>query len=102
MKPVGWNSAMDELTEYLANSTEDEFWNQIQSEARREADREPMLVSFLFATVQAHSSLEDGLSLILANKLHTPELPPILLRELIREALAANSSIRASIRADLL
>ena len=93
---------MDELTEYLANSDEDGFWEQIQAEARREADREPILVSFLFASVLGHKRLEDGLSVILANKLHTPELPAIVLRDLIAEALVEDVSIRASIRADLL
>ena len=47
---------MDELTEYLANSPEDGVWEQIQSEARQEAEREPMLVSFLFATVLRHTN----------------------------------------------
>ena len=61
-----------------------------------------MLVSFLFASVLGHKKLEDGLSVILANKLHTPELPAILLRDLINDALAEDASIRASIRADLL
>ena len=28
---------MDELTEYLTNSADDGFWDQIQSEARQEA-----------------------------------------------------------------
>src|SRR6478735_3432211 len=92
---------MDELTEYLTTA-EDGFWEQIHAEARREADREPLLVSFLFAAVLAHKKLEDGLSVILANKLHTPELPAILLRDLISDTLAADPSIRASIRADLL
>jgi serine O-acetyltransferase len=93
---------MDELTEYLANSDDDGFWQQIQSEARAGAEREPLLVSFLFATVLTHARLEDGLSVILANKLHTPELPAILLRNLIDEAFATEPAIRASIRADLL
>jgi serine O-acetyltransferase len=93
---------MDELTEYLTNSADDGFWEQIQSEARREADREPVLASFLFASVLGHTKLEDGLSVILANKLHTSDLPAILLRDLINDALAADVSIRASIRADLL
>ena len=93
---------MDELTEYLTASDEDGFWEQIQAEARLEAQREPMLVSFLFATVLAHKRLEDGLATILANKLHTPELPAILLRDLIGEALSDDASIRASVRADLL
>lgn len=30
---------MDELTEYLTESGEDGFWDQIQSEARRETER---------------------------------------------------------------
>jgi len=93
---------MDELTEYLTNSADDGFWEQIQSEARQEADREPVLVSFLFVAVLGHQKLEDGLSVILANKLQTPDLPAILLRDLINDALAADVSIRASIRADLL
>ena len=37
---------MDELAEYLATSSEDGVWEQIQSEAREEAAREPVLVSF--------------------------------------------------------
>ena len=42
-----------------------------QAEARREAEREPVLVSFLFASVLGHTKLEDGLGVILANKLQT-------------------------------
>ena len=93
---------MDELTEYLMNSGDDGFWDQIQSEARQEAEREPVLVSFLFASVLRHRKLEDALSVILANKLQTPDLSAILLRDLIHEALAEDVSIRASVRADLL
>jgi serine O-acetyltransferase len=93
---------MDELTEYLASSAEDGFWEQIQAEAGREADREPVLFGFLYAAVLRHKNLEDGLSAILANKLHTPELPASFLRDLIHDALAADVSIRASIRADLM
>jgi serine O-acetyltransferase len=93
---------MDELTEYLLNSAEDGFWDQIVSEVRREAEREPVLVSFLFASVLRYRQLEDALGVILANKLQTPDLSAILLRDLINDALAEDASIRASIRADLL
>jgi serine O-acetyltransferase len=93
---------MDELTEYLTGRADDGFWEQIQSEARHEAESEPLLASLLFASVLAHKKLEDGLGVILAHKLHTPELPAILLRELINETLAEDAAIRASIRADLL
>jgi serine O-acetyltransferase len=93
---------MDELTEYLTQNSEDGFWGQIQVEARREAEQEPMLVGFLYTSVLAHKRLEDGLSYVLANKLHTVELPAILLRELINEVLADDATVRASVRADLL
>jgi serine O-acetyltransferase len=93
---------MDELTEYLMSTAEDGFWDQIQSEVRREAEREPVLVSFLFASVLRHRKLEDALGVILANKLQTHDVPAILVRDLINEAMAEDVSIRASIRADLL
>ena len=93
---------MDELTEYLTTNGEDGFWDQILLEVRREADREPLLATFLFALVLTHKTLEDGLGVVLANKLHTPDLPAILLRDLISEALIDDDSIRGSIRADLL
>lgn len=93
---------MDDLTEDLVASGDDPIWRQIQSEAREEAEREPLLVSFLYAAVLRHETLEEGLSVILANKLQTAELPAILLRDLIYDALADDGSIRNSIRADLL
>jgi serine O-acetyltransferase len=93
---------MDEFTEYLMQAAEDGFWEQILSEARHEAEREPVLVSFLFASVLRHRKMEDALGVILANKLQTPEVPAILLRDLIGEALTQDVLIRASIRADLL
>src|SRR5947209_2700389 len=67
--------AMDELAEYLMSAAEDGFWDQIQSEVRREAEREPVLVSFLFASVLRHQKLEDALGVILANKLQTHDVP---------------------------
>jgi len=93
---------MDELTEYLTSSGEDGFWEQIQAESRTEAEREPLLASFLVSTVLRHKTLEDGLAVILANKLQTSDLPAILLRDLVCEALFDDGPIRASIRADLL
>jgi serine O-acetyltransferase len=93
---------MDELAEYLAISGEDGFWDQIQAEARTVAEQEPMLASFLFATVLRHRSLENALGVILANKLQTQDLSPLLFCDLFNEAMAADVSIRAAIRADLL
>jgi serine O-acetyltransferase len=93
---------MDELTEHLMKMNDDGFWDQIRSEARHEADHEPVLVSFMFASVLRHRQLEDALGVILANKLQTYDVPAILLRDLIHEVLTEDGSIRACIRADLL
>jgi serine O-acetyltransferase len=93
---------MDELTEYLASSGEDGIWEQIQAETRKVSDSEPILMSFLYSAVLRHPTLEDGLGVILANKLQTPELSATLLRDLIKEALVHDVTICASIRADLL
>jgi serine O-acetyltransferase len=93
---------MDELTEYLATSGEDGFWEQIRAESRAVAEHEPMLVSFLYASVLRHRNLEDALGVILANKLQTADLSAILFRDLFTEAMAGDKSIPAAIRADLL
>ncbi len=93
---------MDELAEYLRGTADDQFWSKIQSEARLDAEREPVLAGFLFASVLAHKSLEIGISVVLANKLQSSELSAVLVRNLINETLEEDDSFRASIRADLL
>jgi serine O-acetyltransferase len=80
-------------------AAEDGFWDRVESEARLEAEREPVLVSFLYATVLRHRGLEDALGVILASKLQTPDVPAILLRDLIGEALDADAAIRADLLA---
>jgi hypothetical protein len=45
------NGDMDQLTAHLMDCFENGFWDQIRSEAQREAECEPMLISFLFASV---------------------------------------------------
>ena len=47
------------------------------------------------ASVLRHATLEEGLGVILANKLQTPDLPAILLRDLINDALTHDVPIRA-------
>ncbi|MFO1094309.1 MAG: serine O-acetyltransferase [Planctomycetaceae bacterium] len=93
---------MDELTAYLRDSSEDGFWTAIQTEARREADCEPALVSFLFSSVLRHRNLEEALCVILANKLQSADLSAISLRDLNMESFLDDAEIRAAIRADLL
>jgi serine O-acetyltransferase len=79
----------------------DALWPQIQTEARRQAAQEPLLASYLHATVIRHAELEDSLSFLLADKLASNALPAPALREVIGEALAADPAIGAAVRADL-
>jgi serine O-acetyltransferase len=79
----------------------DPIWNEIREDVAREAQREPILASFLYATVLNHERLEDALSFRLAEKLHSPNLHAMQVREVIEEALRKSPRIREAVRADL-
>lgn len=79
----------------------DRLWHTIREETEREAKNEPLLASFLHATLLNHESLESALSYHLANLLDCPATPAILLREVIREALRKDSRIIDSVREDI-
>ena len=83
------------------NSRQDPIWAKIREEVKYQAEKEPLLTSFLHTTVLKHDSLEDTLSLHLAHKLDNPTLPEILLREIIDDALKNDAWIGEAIRADL-
>lgn len=76
-------------------------WNAIRDEVADHAAREPILASFLHATILKHDRFESALSFHLAGKLATSTLPAMLVREVIDEAFAANSGIVEAIAADL-
>lgn len=84
-----------------ATHQNDPIWAQIRQEVQLQADKEPLLASFMHTTVLKHKTLEDTLSLHLAHKLDNAILSGILLREIIDEALQQDPNIGASIRADL-
>jgi serine O-acetyltransferase len=79
----------------------DPIWAAIREEVVKEAEREPILASYLHATILNHDSLEDALSFHLAGKLAGPSLPAMLIREVIDEALAKSPSIKEAVRADV-
>lgn len=79
----------------------DALWDTIRTQTRRQAECEPVLASFLYATILNHASLEAALSFHLANKLDSPALPAMLVREVIEQALADDPGISAAMRADL-
>jgi serine O-acetyltransferase len=79
----------------------DPLWRAICEEVRTEAEREPLLASFLHATVLNHKSLEHALAFHLAGKLESVVLPSMLIRELMSDAMDADPGIANAVRADL-
>lgn len=79
----------------------DPLWDSILAEVTDEARREPVLASFLHATILNHATLEAALSFHLANKLNTPTVPAMLIREIIEDAMAADPDIGQAVRADM-
>ncbi len=80
----------------------DPVWDRIREETARQAAKEPILASFLHATILNHSKLERALSFHLANQLDSPAASSLLLREVMQEALKDDSCLRETVRADLL
>lgn len=80
---------------------EDDLWQQIRSGVAQQVEREPILASYLHATILNHATLESALSFHLANKLDSPVAPALLIREVIDEALAEDPTIGRAARADL-
>lgn len=79
----------------------DPLWQTIREETAREASREPILASFLHATILNHDTLEAALSFHLANKLDSATASALLLREVIEEALSSDPEIGKAIRCDI-
>ncbi len=84
-----------------ANSADDPIWEQIRDDAARHTRAEPILASFLHATILNHTNLEAALSFHLASQLDSPTASSLLLREVMQEAMDADPSIRTAVRADL-
>lgn len=79
----------------------EQLWNTLLEQAQKQADCEPVLASFLYSTVLNHHSLESSLSFHLASILDCPTTSAMMLREVIEEAMTADSSIIAAVFADL-
>ena len=85
----------------MEQNKQDTLWSAIRKEAKKEAEEEPLLASFLHATILNHITLENALSFILANKLGSQTLLPITLMELISSAYEQDPQVSLALRADL-
>ena len=77
------------------------IWQKIKSEANQQSLREPMLASFFHATIIKHDSLDSALSYILANKLATPTMPAMAIREIIEEAFVGDPTLSQAVTCDI-
>ena len=82
-------------------SWHDPVWQQILEETTSHAAEEPMLASYLHATILNHRSLESALSFHLANQLDSPALSSLLLRDVMLDAFESDPAILEAVRADL-
>ena len=62
------------------------LWCRLWEEVRQKALAEPILASYLHATILNHRCLEDALSFHLASKLAGPNLAAMSIREVISES----------------
>ena len=89
------------MSESRASGRDDTIWRAMREEASVEAEREPILASFLRAAILEHDALEDALSFQLARKLGDESLGEKSIREVIDQALREAPEIGAAVRADI-
>lgn len=88
--------------EKLIAPEEDPVWSQLQLEARRTAEREPVLGSLLKVSVLNRPNLEEALAFRLPRKLGHHSVSAEYLQDLFREAFEAEPALGQQVRRDIL
>jgi serine O-acetyltransferase len=89
------------MAEGTGQPTGDPIWTAIRAEAWSEEEREPLLRKYLKDTILKSKRLEDALSLILAEKLKTESVYPMILQAIIDHVWKDAPDIGAAVRCDL-
>jgi serine O-acetyltransferase len=76
-------------------------WAQLRVEAAQAAAEEPLLASYLHATILHHDRIEEALAYHLAQKLGGVDMSALHLMEVAREALAADPGIARAAERDM-
>ncbi|KAK6924560.1 Serine acetyltransferase, N-terminal, partial [Dillenia turbinata] len=79
----------------------DPIWIAIKEEAKLEAEKEPILSSFLYASILSHDCLERALAFVLANRLQNPTLLATQLMDIFLSVMIQDRGIQRSIRLDV-
>ena len=74
------------------------LWQAMRREVHARSEFEPLMSTFLQATVLNHETFEGALSFLLASKLDGPVVSSMAIREIIEEAYAEEPSIMWSCR----
>lgn len=70
-------------------------------EAERDAAAEPLLSSFLYASILAHDTFERALAFVLSNRLANAVMLPTQLFEIFHEVLVSVPDVREGALADV-
>ncbi|KAG2489051.1 hypothetical protein HYH03_012487 [Edaphochlamys debaryana] len=79
----------------------DLLWNAIRAEAQADAASEPLLSSFLYASILAHDSFELALAFVLANRLANSTMLPTQLFEIFHGVLMDDPDVRCAALSDM-
>lgn len=66
-----------------------------------QAEKEPILSSFFYATILSHDCLEQALAFALANRLQNPTLLATQLMDIFSNVMKHDKGIQQSIRLDI-
>jgi hypothetical protein len=81
---------------------EDFVWESMRSDALKEASSEPLLASFMHASILSHSSLERALAFHIANLISSPAMISTQIQALILEFIDECPDFKTSLRMDIL
>jgi serine O-acetyltransferase len=79
----------------------DPVWRQMREEAKQMVRDEPLMGSLVHSVILHHETLEDSLGYRISQKLEAPDMPILLLREIVSEVLERDQSVRDAFRADV-
>lgn len=66
-----------------------------------QAEKEPILSSFLYASILSHDNLETSLAFVLANRLQNPTALATQLMDVISDVILNDRDIQHEIRLDI-
>ncbi len=80
----------------------DPVWSQIRNEAEDILRADPSLGGFLYSSILNHNTFEEAVSHRISQRLHHTDVPAELIVQAFQDALEADPSIGAAIRADII